>query len=385
MKALISASNELPEKDQGLEALWDRFLVRLVVEGITDEEKFNEMIAMPSTPFNEKVDGSITDGEYKDWSKKIDQIGIPENVFNVIQVIREKIDLYNNEDDNKEKPENKIYVSDRRWRKIVRLMRTSAFLNDRKEIDLMDCFLIKHCIWNEEEQKDTVWQFVSDAVEEYGYTKDIDFTSISEELVSLQTEIDEETKFVKDTRVKVLKPVRTDYYQILNPPQPNIDLIMQNDYKKLTNANQNINLSYWDNSYQQIRRYDDYYNRFNARKGNSKFSIFINDKEYSLKQMTQGDKRQTTKKPNDYTEKAWDERVDGFLQQTGNMKNVIEQYQNKDLQHLRTNLFVEPKFANIVESHITATQKVIDIIELGIREIQNGYKKLKDEEVVLND
>jgi MoxR-like ATPase len=35
MKALISASNELPTKDQGLEALWDRFLVRLFVNGTT--------------------------------------------------------------------------------------------------------------------------------------------------------------------------------------------------------------------------------------------------------------------------------------------------------------------------------------------------------------
>ena len=30
MKALIAASNELPAEDEGLEALWDRFLVRMV-------------------------------------------------------------------------------------------------------------------------------------------------------------------------------------------------------------------------------------------------------------------------------------------------------------------------------------------------------------------
>ena len=33
LQALIAASNELPEKEQGLEALWDRFLVRLMVTG----------------------------------------------------------------------------------------------------------------------------------------------------------------------------------------------------------------------------------------------------------------------------------------------------------------------------------------------------------------
>ena len=30
MKGLIAASNELPKEDEGLEALWDRFLVRVV-------------------------------------------------------------------------------------------------------------------------------------------------------------------------------------------------------------------------------------------------------------------------------------------------------------------------------------------------------------------
>jgi hypothetical protein len=44
-------------------------------------------------------------------------------------------------------------------------------------------------------------------------------------------------------------------------------------------------------------------------------------------------------------------------------------------------LFVKPKLANIVESHIAATLKNIEKKKKKIREIQNGYKKLKDEEV----
>ena len=45
MKALISASNELPSKGEGLEALWDRFLVRLIVDGVKDKQSFNDMIS----------------------------------------------------------------------------------------------------------------------------------------------------------------------------------------------------------------------------------------------------------------------------------------------------------------------------------------------------
>ena len=37
LKALISASNELPAENQGLEALWDRFLLRLMVLPVQEE------------------------------------------------------------------------------------------------------------------------------------------------------------------------------------------------------------------------------------------------------------------------------------------------------------------------------------------------------------
>jgi MoxR-like ATPase len=330
---------------------------------------------MSYTLFDEKVDGKITDDEYKNWSEKIDQIVIPDNVFNVIQVIRNKIELHNQDKENTEK---QIYVSDRRWRKIVRLMRTSAFLNDRKEVDLMDCFLIKHCIWNEEEQKDTVWQFVSDVVEEHGYTKEIDFTNIRDELVNFKTEIDEETKFVKNTRKTVLFE-KDDYYELTNPPSQYDSYIKKEVFKQLTNEEQYI--------YTYYTRYSSYnqHNGFQARKGKDKFHISMNDTDYQLKTIVQGDKRQRTKKPNPKLEEIWNNQVSDFLQHTGDMRNQIEQYRNKDLEHLRTNLFVDPVLANIVESHITATQKTIEIIELEIREIQNNYKKLKDEEVVLND
>lgn len=40
LKGVIAASNELPAKDEGLEALWDRFLLRYIVEPIASREKF---------------------------------------------------------------------------------------------------------------------------------------------------------------------------------------------------------------------------------------------------------------------------------------------------------------------------------------------------------
>ncbi|MDR2591504.1 MAG: AAA family ATPase, partial [Chitinispirillales bacterium] len=194
IKVLISASNELPNEDdkalgQSLDALWDRFLVRFVVDGIEDPEKFNKMIAMSDAPYKDTVADKITDDDYQKWKDAIGKIVIPENVFKVIGAIKEKVRLHN-DNVNKENAERQIYISDRRWHKIVRLLRASAFLNDRAEVDLMDCFLIRHCIWNEKEQRNQVWQFVNEAIEEQGCAVSLDLGEIKAGIDKLKKEIE---------------------------------------------------------------------------------------------------------------------------------------------------------------------------------------------------
>ena len=45
LKGLIAASNELPAQGEGLEALWDRFLIRYFIGNIEQEFAFDQMIA----------------------------------------------------------------------------------------------------------------------------------------------------------------------------------------------------------------------------------------------------------------------------------------------------------------------------------------------------
>jgi MoxR-like ATPase len=376
MKALISASNELPAQNEGLEALWDRFIVRLIVEGIQKKENFNKMISEKLDSYTDNIGENlkITDEEYQQWSDEIDNIEVPDNVFNVIDVIRKKLQAHNDKNND-----NQIYISDRRWRKIVRLLRTSAFLNDRNAIDLMDCFLIQNCLWNNETQIAVVEQIVSDAIEQHGYKLQFDFNDLKNELTEFQTEITEETKFVKDTRKTILETVHNDYYEILDF-KDNANLIKQENFKNLTNENVNRTLYYWYSYYNKVQSNYSYY----IRKGNSNFSVFIGDKEYQLKTTTKGEKRQTTKKPHKAVEESWDKKVAQYLTLTNQQKGDLDKYRTKDLEYLRTNIFVNPALANVVESHLTKTQKEIEKYEVEIRKIQNDYKKLKDEEIIIN-
>jgi len=390
MKALISASNELYEKGKGLEALWDRFLVRLVVGGIEGKENFEKMISEKLNVYEDSVDekDKITNDEYEKWNKEIDKIIIPKNVLDVIHKIRNYIDEYNKKQKDKK---DEIYVSDRRWRKIVRLLRTSAFLNDRKEVDLMDCFLIRHCIWNEASQQDSVYQFVKEPIEKYGYTFDIDFQGIREEIDELKKDIKKKTESEKDDREEVLiiyEYSKQYYYKIQglyrndyltkNTQVPL--LISYYDYNLLTTTNVKITLLFYSSYYNSMYN-DDYYD---IRQGKDEFHIIIDSNEYKLNTKIDGNKIKKTKRPRKSVEETWDKQVSSLCETIDKWKKNLENYRSKDLGYIRNNIFVNSELAVVVEKSILGTSDTINEIESEIKQVQKSYKDLKAKEEIIS-
>ena len=56
------------------------------------------------------------------------------------------------------------YVSDRRWKKIVGILRASAYLNGRDKVDASDCLLLEHLLWDKDNQISIVKKDVSGIV-----------------------------------------------------------------------------------------------------------------------------------------------------------------------------------------------------------------------------
>jgi len=368
MKALISASNELPSKGEGLEALWDRFLVRLIVDGVKDKQNFNDMISKSLNSYSDTVDEAlkITDDEYEKWNKQIDEIEIPENVFNVIHVIRSFIDQYNQREENKKNP---IYISDRRWRKIVRLLRTSAFLNDRKSVDLMDCFLIKYCLWNETEQIQAVSQFVRDAIQKHGYKLSINLSDIVDELKDIENDVKTETSFLKEVNVEIPKVFENKYYKPDGFWNPEFK-ISKKDYDSLT-YDKPIYLNYYDNFYGR--------RTVSVRKGKENHIIINDGEEYKLKTTTKTDKKKLTKKPHPSVKKEWDRRVAVVLTKISNLKSQIDNYKQNDLKHIKVNLFVNPIYAEVVESNLHDLEREIEKLEIEANRIKHYYENVEDQ------
>ena len=372
MKALISASNELPAGGNGLEALWDRFLVRLIVEGVQDKQRFNDMISMPLNSYSDTIGQvlKISDEEYGRWQKEIDAILIPENVFNVIHIIRASLEVSNKKEENKDKL---IYVSDRRWRKIVRLLRTSAFLNARTSVDLMDCFLIAHCLWNEVDQIKLVTQIVMEAIQKHGYNKDLNLAHIREEIKELREEAKKETSFLKPIKVEEPKIHYGEYYLTEGLTRP---LIKIEDYKKLSKDNQRVYFYY--NSTDSRQR-DHYSNQLTVKKGSRKNHLEYEGQSYKLDVTVREDEVVATRKPNPKLQKIWDTQVAKILTSTAILKEQIAHFRNADLANLRVNLFVQPHLANIVESNLNETQKQVEKLELDVKDVQNHYEKIEDQ------
>ena len=165
MKLLIAASNEIPEKGSGLEALWDRFIMRVVSEGVRDEKNFFALIRSNGSGITGIPTAyQITPEVYAEWQTKILQVEIPDEILGYLSQLR-KILAKKDEDGNS------IYVSDRRWVKISRLLRTSAFLNSRNKVDWSDLLLLRHCLWGQVNEIPLVTKAIIDALIYQGYSE----------------------------------------------------------------------------------------------------------------------------------------------------------------------------------------------------------------------
>lgn len=197
LKALFAASNELPAKGKGLEALYDRFIFRLPVDFIKNEDDFFEMIDQPAHEEFKLNDEDkkllISNTELKEWSKEIDKVTLSEVSKQVISAIRKEMTLLNDAMSDEDKKNGELFeVGDRRWKKIAHILKTSAFLNDRNEVDLMDCSLIENCIWGTEKQQKKAKEIVEKCLKENGIPCDSAIEDIQEQIEEFTTKIDEE-------------------------------------------------------------------------------------------------------------------------------------------------------------------------------------------------
>lgn len=158
LQALIAASNELPTNQEELNALYDRFLVRIFVDYVS-QEKLHLLFENTS---NSPIEDKLTLLDINNIRDSAKSVYMPPVIVESIQQIwiRHK-DLF--KEDYRER------LSDRRLKKIIMLLRVSATTNDRNHVDLSDVFLLKDCLWNHQENAIKVRDLILNTLQDFNY------------------------------------------------------------------------------------------------------------------------------------------------------------------------------------------------------------------------
>lgn len=193
LKALIAASNETPDDNQGLDALYDRFIVRLMVPPIAQSNHFDSLLDSPPTEARVTVAPElvIKQAEWDFWRRDIQSsVRLSNETRTIIHLIRSAL--------NTQHETLKVYVSDRRWQRAVILMKAAAFFNGRTETNHSDALLLQHCLWTTNENRESIAEIVANAVMQSGFDGEADLAALDRAKDACDKEIHQELYHSED-------------------------------------------------------------------------------------------------------------------------------------------------------------------------------------------
>ncbi|AIS56966.1 ATPase RavA domain-containing protein [Vibrio coralliilyticus] len=196
MRLLVSASNELPDEDSGLEALYDRMLVRIFVNRIQNKQNFKSMLTVGTPQEAQIPEGlAITDEEYHLWQSELEKLELSDEVFEKLYELKEMLEQSATEGMSVDVSDTDMYVSDRRWKKAVKLLKASAYFNGRDSVNPLDLLLLQDCLWNSPESREVVQRVVKEFALKNAFDQQEVEQQISlcrEELAEVQEELESE-------------------------------------------------------------------------------------------------------------------------------------------------------------------------------------------------
>jgi MoxR-like ATPase len=149
--ACFGASNELPQGDD-LEALWDRFLLRLQV-GYLGESGFDKLLGAAAVSLAARAAPSPTTLSQADLTAlqaRATAMPIPGSITSALVGLRRDLEQ-----------QHGIIASDRRWVQCLRLLQAHALLEGRDVVEEDDLGVLAHALWSQPEQRAEIRRLVS--------------------------------------------------------------------------------------------------------------------------------------------------------------------------------------------------------------------------------
>ncbi len=372
IRGIITASNELPPPNQSLEPIWDRFLIRLEIGNIRRFNNFLSMIVDTSDVYEDPVEEKlkIKEGELDEWISAIDEVEVPPEVLNTIQLVKVKIEEFNAKPNNADKV---IRLYDRRWKKIIRLFRTSAFLNGRNKVNLMDCFLMVDCLWNKPVQKEVVREIVSESIRKHGYSMVVNLNMLKREIADFEEDVNEEIRVKYTVAEEHLMPVQEDYYELIKDENKFEGMLVPIQQFQNLKLNEPAVTNFYDENAKLV-------NRLKAQKSpkENAIEVFYNSVRYSYPMKTQKLEKSNIifKKPHAVVEQHWEERYKRLTTYIEGQEKHILENSPEELQQLEKNLFVSAELSDIVKANMEEVKEALKQLKLRLEKIQYAYASL---------
>jgi MoxR-like ATPase len=140
LRMLVGASNELPQEEI-LDAVYDRFLLRDVVDYIEADAVWMDLMISPPTY---APPAQITLAEWDAARAAVDAVVLPRYVVTTMLAIRTNLKAAG------------IIASDRRWLSLCRVLRAAAWLDGETEVGMDHLQILRFGLWNKPEERPAV-------------------------------------------------------------------------------------------------------------------------------------------------------------------------------------------------------------------------------------
>lgn len=185
--SMFCASNELPQGEE-LEALYDRIHFRHVIKPISEPGNFIHMLKNQVAGTPTKI---LTLAEVRAAQVEVAQVDIPNDVFEAVNTLRMNL------------RKEGVEPTDRRFAECLKVIRATAWLNDRSVADIDDMRLLKHVLWTSMEEQTVVEK----AVLELANPLDKEAMELLEQVEKLATELDEVVQDADNKQVRNKKGI----------------------------------------------------------------------------------------------------------------------------------------------------------------------------------
>lgn len=223
LMTIVGSSNEYIEEGEGLEALFDRFLLRYEVNYIRGADSFIAMLKDQ----NPIVIPKMTMQELCAHQEQVANVTISDTIYQAIAKVRQALH------------DAGIRPSDRRFKQSLSILRAKAYLAGRSHVIRSDLAIMANILWETIDQKNATQEIINetvfDTVEAFIHRTTTEFETL---LMTAQNTMQNKTALARTQLSHLLMQGKTLYMEVENmnrqiPNRPELQHLKVDMHKRL--------------------------------------------------------------------------------------------------------------------------------------------------------